>query len=215
MPRAAPGYKNREARRQVLIPCRMKSVRGWGDACIHNISSRGMMLACDDPLEPGEYVDIRRGRQVVIGRVIWRRDRFSGIRTQDVISADVLVNEPRLEGRPAQREADGDRRDPRQRLVSEIDAARRMERSRSISSALQFGAIGLFGLAAAATIAVQVGHMLTTPRNGSTRPCPPPDRRRPDQPRSSSASAATSHSGRTASPSASTRRCSTISPSAG
>ncbi|HJO65737.1 hypothetical protein [Sphingomonas sanguinis] len=163
MPRAAPGYKNREARRQVLIPCRMKSVRGWGDACIHNISSRGMMLACDDPLEPGEYVDIRRGRQVVIGRVIWRRDRFSGIRTQDVISADVLVNEPRLEGRPAQREADGDRRDPRQRLVSEIDAARRMERSRSISSALQFGAIGLFGLAAAATIAVQVGHMLTDP----------------------------------------------------
>lgn len=163
MPRAAPGYKNREARRQVLIPCRMKSVRGWGDACIHNISSRGMMLACDDTLEPGEYVDIRRGRQVVIGRVIWRRDRFSGIRTQDVISADVLVNEPRLEGRPAQREVDGDRRDPRQRLVSEIDAARRMERSRSISSALQFGAIGLFGLAAAATIAVQVGHMLTDP----------------------------------------------------
>ncbi|MEJ8631225.1 hypothetical protein P0F65_18290 [Sphingomonas sp. I4] len=48
------GYKNREARRQVLIACRMKSVRGWGDACIHNISSRGMMIACDDPLQPGE-----------------------------------------------------------------------------------------------------------------------------------------------------------------
>ncbi len=37
-----------KARRQVLIPCRIKSVRGWGDACIHNISSRGMMIACDD-----------------------------------------------------------------------------------------------------------------------------------------------------------------------
>jgi hypothetical protein len=157
------GYKNREARRQVLIACRMKSVRGWGDACIHNISSRGMMVACDDPLEPGEYVDIRRGRQVVIGRVIWKRDRFSGIRTQDVISADALVNEPRLESRPAPRDAGGDRRHARQRIVSEIDTARRIERSRAISGTLQFGALGLFGIAAAATIAVQVGHALAQP----------------------------------------------------
>ena len=62
MGRSGPGYKNREARRQVLIPCRIKSVRGWGDACIHNVSSRGMMIACDDPLAPGEYLDLRRGR---------------------------------------------------------------------------------------------------------------------------------------------------------
>ncbi|MEK9209905.1 PilZ domain-containing protein [Sphingomonas sp. 2378] len=163
MARAGPDYKSREARRQVLIPCRIKSVRGWGDACIHNVSSRGMMLASDDPLQAGEYVDIRRGRQVVIGRVIWRRDRFSGIRTQDRISADALVNEPRLEGKPAALASGGDRRDAPHRMVSEIDAARRMERSRSISSALQFGALCLFGLAAAATIAVQVGHMLAAP----------------------------------------------------
>jgi hypothetical protein len=141
----------------------MKSARGWGDACIHNISSHGMMVASDDPLAAGEYVDIRRGRQVVIGRVIWHRDRFSGIRTQDVISADALVSEPRLEGKPLSTAARDDRRDVRNRLVSEIDAARRMERSRSISSALQFGTLCLFGLAAAATIAVQVGHMLTAP----------------------------------------------------
>ncbi len=163
MPRGLPSYKSREARRQVLIPCRMKSARGWGDACIHNISSRGMMIASDDPLQAGEYVDIRRGRQVVIARVIWQRDRFAGIRTQDRISADVLVNEPRLEGKPAAIEVGEDRRSARHRLVSEIDAARRMERSRSISSALQFGALCLFGLAAAATIAVQVGHMLSAP----------------------------------------------------
>ena len=157
------GYKNREARRQVLIACRMKSVRGWGDACIHNISSRGMMIACDDPLQPGEYVDIRRGRQVVIGRVIWTRDRFSGIRTQDTISPDALVNEPRLESRPAPCDVGGDRRHVRQRLVSEIDTARRIERSRAISGTLQFAALGLFGIAAAVTIAVQVGHVLARP----------------------------------------------------
>ncbi|CAM3212279.1 MULTISPECIES: PilZ domain-containing protein [Sphingomonas] len=163
MGRSGPGYKNREARRQVLIPCRIKSVRGWGDACIHNVSSRGMMIACDDPLAPGEYLDLRRGRQVVIGRVVWRRDRFSGIRTQDVISADSLVNEPRLEGRPVDPQQGTERRVMRQSMASEIDAARRMERSRSLSQMLQFGALGIFGLVAAVTIATQVGQMLAKP----------------------------------------------------
>ncbi len=163
MGRSGPGYKNREARRQVLIPCRIKSVRGWGDACIHNISPRGMMIACDDPLAPGEYLDLRRGRQVVIGRVVWRRDRFSGVRTQDVISADALVSEPRLEARPTGTRRSEDRATLRQSMAGEIDAARRMERSRSISQAMQFGALGLFGLVAAATVAMQVSHVLAAP----------------------------------------------------
>ena len=64
MARAGPDYKSREARRQVLIPCRIKSVRGWGDACIHNVSSRGMRLASDDPLQAGGEVCIRFGRHI-------------------------------------------------------------------------------------------------------------------------------------------------------
>jgi hypothetical protein len=163
MGRSGPGHKNREARRQVLIPCRIKSVRGWDDACIHNISSRGMMIACDDPLVPGEYLDLRRGSQVVIGRVVWRRERFSGVRTQDVISAEAMINEPRLEARPTGTRRSEERRVSRQSMAGEIDAARRMERSRSLSQAMQFGALGIFGLVAAATIATQVSHVLAAP----------------------------------------------------
>lgn len=163
MGRSGPGYKNREARRQVLIPCRIKSVRGWGDACIHNISSRGMMIACDDPVAAGEYLDLRRGSQVVVGRVVWRRDRFAGVRTQDVISAEAMINEPRLEARPTGTRRREERRPSRQNMAIEIDAARRMERSRSLSQAMQFGALGIFGLVAAVTIATQVGHVLAAP----------------------------------------------------
>ncbi|QXT37465.1 PilZ domain-containing protein [Sphingomonas sanguinis] len=163
MGRSGSGYKNREARRQVLIPCRIKSVRGWGDACIHNISSRGMMIACDDPLAPGEYLDLRRGSQVVIGRVVWRRDRFSGVRTQDVISAEAMINEPRLEAKPNGSRRSEERCVTRQGMAGEIDAARRMERSRSLSQAMQFGALGIFGLVAAVTIATQIGHVLAAP----------------------------------------------------
>ena len=66
MPLATQYFKAREARRQVLIACRMKSATGWGDVCIHNISSRGMMIASDAALFPGAYIEIRRGQQTVI-----------------------------------------------------------------------------------------------------------------------------------------------------
>ena len=152
-----------------MIPCRMKSVRGWGDACIHNISSRGMMIACDDPLVPGDYVDIRRGRQVVIGLVIWRRDCYTGIRTQDVISADTLINEPRLEGRPVQSAAEAARRTSRSRAVSRIDTAHGLDRSRWLAGNLQFGALCAFGLVAAIVIALQVAQMLAIPTGRITQ----------------------------------------------
>ena len=167
MPLARQYFKAREARQQVLIPCRLNSAGGWGDACIHNISSRGMMIASDATLSPGDYIDVRRGQQVVIGRIVWRRERFSGVRTQDVISIDALLKEPRLEQRP-KRESDGERRQAPERLgcdrlAMEISTARRIERSQTISSRLQFGALCLFGLVAAIAIAMQVAQMLTNP----------------------------------------------------
>lgn len=172
MPLARQYFKAREARRQVLISCRLQSTAGWADACIHNISSRGMMIASDAVLSPGDYIEIRRGQQVVIGRIVWQRERFSGVRTQDVINIEALVKEPRLEQRPGHG-TDGERRldmdrvsrnpSPRDRIAMEISTARRIERSQAISSRLQFSALCLFGVAAAVAIAMQVAQMLGNP----------------------------------------------------
>ncbi|MFN3676570.1 MAG: PilZ domain-containing protein [Sphingomonas pseudosanguinis] len=172
MPLATQYFKAREARRQVLIACRMKSATGWGDVCIHNISSRGMMIASDAALFPGAYIEIRRGQQTVIGRVVWQRERFSGVRTQDAIDIDALLREPRLQQAPSQgsggdRRRDADRqplpKPANDRIAIEIDAARRIERSQAISSRLQFSALCLFGLVAAIAIAMQVAQMLGNP----------------------------------------------------
>ncbi|WP_139198099.1 PilZ domain-containing protein [Sphingomonas gellani] len=133
------GFRQREPRVRVIVPCRMNHNGGWLDACIHNVSSRGMLVASDGSVKSGDYIDIRRGTLVIIGRVVWAKDRFFGVRTQDRISVDALVGEPRRATRPpAAVEAPGERRSAT-RYASEAQAAHRAERSRQMSSFMQYG----------------------------------------------------------------------------
>ena len=146
------GLRPREARTTVMVPCRMTADGRWADACIHNVSSRGLLVAVDEPPRPGTYVDIRRGTLVVIGRVMWRRDRFFGVRTQDRISVGVLVNEPRRATAPAgtpERRAEA-------RHLADARVARRIERNRQLSSLLQYGSMAGAALVFASLVAVHL-----------------------------------------------------------
>ncbi|NJR78997.1 PilZ domain-containing protein [Sphingomonas corticis] len=111
----------------------------WSDVVIHNVSSRGLMAGCDDPPALGSYVEIRRGGVVIIGRVQWMKHRFFGIRTQDRISVQALIREPRqaTRPRPANDAAPPERRSD-SRLEHEASMARRVERSRAFASAFQY-----------------------------------------------------------------------------
>ena len=86
--------KAREERRKVLIRARMRSGATWGDVCILNISSRGLQLQAPRPPERGAYVEVRRGPQVIVGRVAWSKQHRFGIRSQDVLFIDSLIAEP-------------------------------------------------------------------------------------------------------------------------
>ncbi|RZM10031.1 MAG: PilZ domain-containing protein, partial [Sphingomonas sp.] len=94
------GVRPREPRTKVLVPCRLNVDGAWSDACVHNVSSRGMLMAADAAPRPGSYVEVRRGTLLIVGRVMWRQDRCFGIRTQDRISVDALVSEPRRRTAP-------------------------------------------------------------------------------------------------------------------
>lgn len=124
---------------------------GWLDACIHNVSSRGMLVASDGDVKPGDYLDIRRGTLVIIGRVVWAKDRYFGVRTQDRISVDALVGEPRRTTRPPAGEQP--ERRGTTRYASEAQAAHRAERSRQLSSVMQYGLL----VCAAVVAAVAAG----------------------------------------------------------
>src|SRR3546814_3873683 len=62
------GYKPRETRHPVLIPARMRVGQSWIEVVIHNLSSGGALVASDEAPERGTYIEIRRGRQTIIGR---------------------------------------------------------------------------------------------------------------------------------------------------
>ena len=84
----------------VLIPARMHVGPSWIEVVIHNLSSGGALVASDEAPDRGTYVEIRRGRQTIIGRVVWRKDRFFGIQAQGRLDIAAIINEPRLPSRP-------------------------------------------------------------------------------------------------------------------
>lgn len=152
----------REARRKVLIPSRMRVGADWTDVCIHNMSSYGMLVGGDDAPAAGSYVDIRRGSHVIIGRVVWKKDRFFGVRTQDRLDIDGLINEPRIAKRPQAQQTEAERR-AQSRLLAEAVIADKVEKSRKLSSALQFGLMMVAGLAVSAIAASEVYDVLAEP----------------------------------------------------
>lgn len=156
------GLRQREPRTAVLLPARMKLDTGWADATIHNVSSRGLMAAADAAPAPGAYVDIRRGRNIIVGRVVWRKDRFFGVRAQDRIDLAALSAPPQRKPAPGGAEPIAERRGD-DRLRREIATARRLERHRALARFGQFAAVGAVAAAACVAVATEAYDALSAP----------------------------------------------------
>lgn len=156
------GHRPRDERTVILVPCRMNCDGVWTDACIHNVSARGLMASTDKPPLVGSYLDIRRGTLIIVGRVIWSKGRRFGVRTQDSISADAVVNEPVLKKPSAANHSSDDRR-LQSRAEVERQVALRAEWSRRFASGFQFLCIAAFGVCLATFAAVQVFLTLAHP----------------------------------------------------
>jgi hypothetical protein len=137
-----------------MLPARMRGHSGWSDACILNISSRGLLIYSNGTAEPGAFVEIRRGGQLVTARVVWRKNQRIGlcspdpVHVEDIIgadSADAAV--PTAAGVAVER-----RRVPRD-----------PERSRHNGRAVEFIAIVLIGSALAFAAMASIEQNLARP----------------------------------------------------
>ena len=77
-----------------MLNARMRIGAAWRDARILDLSSRGLSIQASEKLRDGSYVEIRRGRHVIIARVMWTNDRRCGLYTQDLLPTDALIAEP-------------------------------------------------------------------------------------------------------------------------
>lgn len=74
-----------------MIQARMRVGASWNDACILNLSSRGMLVRAPKAPNRGSYLEIRRGNHIIVARVVWANaDRF-GVYTQDPVPAADLI----------------------------------------------------------------------------------------------------------------------------
>jgi hypothetical protein len=83
--------KPRELRRRVMMPARLRHGASWSDACILNISSRGLMIHTGRPMSQGTMVEVRRGDHAIVARVMWRDGARAGLQSEERVPIEEIV----------------------------------------------------------------------------------------------------------------------------
>ncbi len=131
----------------------MRSQSGWSDACILNISSRGLLVYSKGAAQPGSVVQLSRGGHLIIARVVWRENRRMGLYAPDPLPVDEITN---AETAAAAVEAVHANRPVHTHKDSH-------ESSRGRSRMLQFASTALIGAALACVAALCVERALASP----------------------------------------------------
>jgi hypothetical protein len=148
-------FKPREERRRTMLQARMRSGSGWCDACILNVSSRGLLVYSDGAADLGSMIELRRGGQLVIATVVWRNNQRIGLCSTDDLDIESIVSNE-VAAAAAKACVDADRVE-RRRRPGESDASRAMGR------AMEFAFIAAVAVALAGAVAVSVLQSLTAP----------------------------------------------------
>lgn len=138
--------KTREPRRHVVILSRVRCGGNWADARILNISSRGLGLEAAAPPVRGSYVEVRRGQNIIVARVVWvSGDRF-GVRSQDPILIDAIIADRQSSTKPITDATAGAQ-------VERRSALRRHDHQHEVNKhlgrAMEFGFMAMAGASAA------------------------------------------------------------------
>jgi len=159
------GLKPRGERVSVVLQARMQSGSGWDDARILNVSSRGLMIHSPASLQPGSYVEIRRGGQEIVARVVWRRDNRMGLMARERIHVAQLISGQAVRALQVTAGPNG---------IERPSVARAAARNRERGRMAEFVGIGLFAAAFAIvaynavteTLVRSLAHVNVTLRGG-------------------------------------------------
>lgn len=153
--------KPREERQRTVLPARVRNGAGWVDACILNISSRGLLIHAKCAAQPGSPVKLWRGGCLVIGRVVWRSNERIGVCTPEPIAVDDLIS-----SQTAQATAPVFTGDVK---VERGSRPRNPDRSRERSRTIEFVSLVLVGTALAAAVTVHAYQALSKPLEAVNR----------------------------------------------
>ena len=159
MQRAASSLNQqpRELRTRVMLPARMRAETGWADACILNVSSRGLLIISSRVGGEGSSVELRHGSHAIVARVVWRKGTRAGLRAEARVPVEEIVILSRATALPltAPTWSGGERRQqPR---------AASHEESRLKSRMMEFASIVVIGISLAAPMFSMVEQAFARP----------------------------------------------------
>lgn len=116
-----------EDRTKVMIRARLRGAGPERDACIVDLSSRGLAAAAEDPPGRGDFVEMVVGDAVLVGQVKWSSTRRFGMAFRERISViGVLSGEGGAVGLKA-RQAQDRKRERRQASAAGGGIGRRLQ----------------------------------------------------------------------------------------
>ena len=119
-----------------MLPTRMRTSAGWGDACILNVSSRGLLIYSNRAAPADGQVELRHGEYLIAAHVVWRNGQRIGLAVEERLPVEEIVTLACSAGLTAVT-LNGP---PRERRFERINSDSRIR-----SRALQFGSMVLIG----------------------------------------------------------------------
>ena len=152
-----PDHRPRELRRRVVLPARLRVDSSWCDACILNISSRGLMIQVSRGAPSADVVELRRGAHIILARVVWRDGSRAGLQSDDRLPVEEILS---LSQAATLQLTAGDK------PVERRSAPRRAhETSRLRARFAEFASVGVIAASLALTLFGIVQQALATPMN--------------------------------------------------
>ena len=149
--------KPRELRRRVMLRARLRAGAGWSDACILNVSSRGLMINSTTAASPqmGSRIEVRHGEHVIVAEVVWRSGTRTGLRSEKRVPVEeimALSSAPSLQLTATQWPKVDRRKKPRSH-----------DESRLRSRAIEFAGIAIVAVSLAAGVLTMVQQAFAAP----------------------------------------------------
>ena len=75
----------------MLVPARLRDGASWSDACILNVSSRGLLIHSMGAGETGATIELRHRDCSIVARVMWRDGARAGLRAEDRVPVEEIM----------------------------------------------------------------------------------------------------------------------------
>jgi len=135
-----------------MLPARVRTAAGWSDACILNLSTRGLLIHANFSALDERVVELWHGDHAITARVVWREGPRAGLRAEERIPVEEILCPTASPSLPL-----------RAAIVERRKRPRGDQESRIRARAFEFVSVALIAAALAFGFSSWVGEALAQP----------------------------------------------------